>query len=142
IAVTLFTFAACVGCNDKPKAKAQADDEKPKSVHPAWVPELDKEGTAEPTINLRDPPPPAQAEDEPAAGDAGKTAAASDGGKAKPALASKDGVKLLEAGGDPKKKLRYAFKVGQNETMLIDLKMSISMQAGAMKQPDNAVPGV
>jgi hypothetical protein len=51
-------------------------------------------------------------------------------------------VKLLSPGDAPRKKLRYKFKVGQQEFATLDWQNAISIEAGAQSQPEKKVPMV
>jgi hypothetical protein len=51
-------------------------------------------------------------------------------------------MRLLDPGQPPRRKLRYAFRRGQRETLTMDLRTSASTQEGDTKQPEIALPPV
>ena len=59
-----------------------------------------------------------------------------------PADAPPARMKLLDAGQAPRRKLRYAWRTGQRETLVMDLKTSASTEEGASRQPEIQLPPV
>ena len=49
-------------------------------------------------------------------------------------------VKLLDAGAQPRKALRYKFQAGRSETMVMVMKTSMAMEMGDQKQPETKIP--
>jgi len=57
-----------------------------------------------------------------------------------PAFAAAPKIELLAPGAEPRVALRYQFKPGSQEKLVMDLGMSMSMQMGAMAQPPVTLP--
>jgi hypothetical protein len=55
--------------------------------------------------------------------------------------AAKNTIKLIKAGAEPRRKLRYKFKANLSEKMVMDTYMSMALQLGARKQPETKLPG-
>jgi hypothetical protein len=51
-------------------------------------------------------------------------------------------IKLLDAGQSPRRTLRYAWRTGQRETLVMDLRTSASTEEGSAKQPEIELPPV
>ena len=51
-------------------------------------------------------------------------------------------MKLLDAGQPPRRRLRYAWRAGQRETLVMDLRTSASTEEGSAKQPEIELPPV
>ena len=51
-------------------------------------------------------------------------------------------MKLLDPGQPPRRKLRYAWRTGQRETLVMDLRTSASTEDGTSKQPEIELPPV
>lgn len=51
-------------------------------------------------------------------------------------------VKVIEAGAEPKRALRYKFKAGASETVEMDMKMSMTMAMGAQGAPKVDLPTI
>jgi len=49
-------------------------------------------------------------------------------------------VKLLDAGAQPRKALRYKFQAGQSETMVMVMNTSMAMEMGDQKRPETKIP--
>jgi hypothetical protein len=73
----------------------------------------------------------------PAAGPAVRPGLAIDPADAPPAR-----LKLLDPGQPPRRKLRYSWRAGQRETLVMDLRTSASTEEGASKQPEIQLPPV
>jgi hypothetical protein len=56
------------------------------------------------------------------------------------AVAEKLSVKLEEAGAEPRSKLRYKFQAGRKDKLVMDMKMSMAMSMGSIKQPETVLP--
>jgi len=59
-----------------------------------------------------------------------------------PADAPPATMTLLDAGQPPRRKLRYAWRTGQSETLVMDLRTSASTEEGASRQPEIQLPPV
>jgi hypothetical protein len=59
-----------------------------------------------------------------------------------PADAPPARMKLLDAGQPPRHKMRYAWRAGQRETLVMDLRTSASTEEGSSKQPEIELPPV
>ncbi len=51
-------------------------------------------------------------------------------------------IKVLSRGADPKKALRYKFTQGKKSTMVIEMKMAMTIEMGGIKQPEMIMPVV
>ena len=49
-------------------------------------------------------------------------------------------VKLLDAGDQPRKTLRYRFQANRTETMIMEMSMAMAMEIGEQKPPETQVP--
>jgi hypothetical protein len=49
-------------------------------------------------------------------------------------------VKLVEAGAEPRKPLRYQFKAGRKDKLVMDMKMSMTLAMGGASQPETVLP--
>ena len=49
-------------------------------------------------------------------------------------------VKLLDPGAEPRTPLRYQYRAGEKQRMVIELKMAMAMQSAAMQQPETQMP--
>ena len=54
-----------------------------------------------------------------------------------PADAPPASMRLLDPGQPPRRRLRYAWRTGQRETLVMDLRTSASTEEGTSKQPEN-----
>ena len=59
-----------------------------------------------------------------------------------PADAPPARLKLLDPGQSPRRKLRYSWRPGQRETLVMDLRTSASTEEGSSKQPEIQLPPV
>ncbi len=59
-----------------------------------------------------------------------------------PADAPPATMKLIDPGQPPRRKLRYAWRAGQRETLVMDLRTSASTEEGATRQPEIQLPPV
>jgi hypothetical protein len=59
-----------------------------------------------------------------------------------PADAPPAKLRLLDPGQPPRRKLRYSWRTGQRETLVMDLRTSASTEEGATKQPEIQLPPV
>jgi hypothetical protein len=59
-----------------------------------------------------------------------------------PADAPPAKLRLLDPGQPPRRKLRYSWRPGQRETLVMDLRTSASTEEGASKQPEIQLPPV
>jgi hypothetical protein len=82
-------------------------------------------------------PPPASSAAPPAGSSATRSGLDFDPADAPPAK-----MKLLDAGQPPRRKLRYAWRAGQRETLVMDLRTSASTDDGTSRQPEIELPPV
>jgi hypothetical protein len=59
-----------------------------------------------------------------------------------PADAPPASMRLLDPGQPPRRRLRYAWRTGQRETLVMDLRTSASTEEGTSKQPEIELPPV
>jgi hypothetical protein len=60
----------------------------------------------------------------------------------RPDLPDKPTVEVLEAGSEPRERLRYQFEPGRTEHMDIEMKMKVSMKLGSRNLPSRPIPPI
>ena len=150
-AVALSLAGAALACSKDPPATAKSDLDaaaaKPQKFEPDPLGELPTVDTSESLGTMPTAPPPVAASAAPSSTASGapsgssKAKALASGAPASPATPTVTStVKLLDPGQPPRQKLRYKFKVGQNETVTLDMAMGASVDLGAGQRQEQKLP--
>src|SRR5688572_15948727 len=89
-----------------------------------------------------DVPPPAASSVAPASAPPPAPSASAAAAPAVDREAAQSTLKVLEAGAEPRRELRYKIQVGRAETLTLDMKMSMEMGAGSQKAPAVKIPTI